>query len=223
MLSGSFRNMEEGNMFNSLEGKVLVASPHINDENFEHSLVYICVHDEHGAIGIIINQKIGKITDIDLKNYVKNFGDIIISQEKSLKKKRNTKQSDAMKSKNKKDYPVVFGGPVYSDKIVVLSLNKEQEKNFCIQRNLTYYSDIASFFKEYISGKKNHNKLLFAKGIAAWNPSQLEEEINQSHWFVVPASTELLFSQPSRSKWRNVIRELGISEYYKLVIYSGIN
>ena len=203
--------------FQSLEGKILVASPHINDQNFDQALIYVCMHDENGAVGVIINQRIGKIAEVDLNNYIKDFKNIIIQKSKS--NKITEKMGDA-KSKSAKHYPVLFGGPVYSDRIVILSLTKEQEKSFAEQQNLTLYTDMVTFVKEYAGGK-NYKKILFAKGIAAWSPSQLEEEISESNWFVVPASLDLLFSQRAKSKWESIIKELGINNYSNLVNYSG--
>jgi putative transcriptional regulator len=40
----------------SLEGKLLVASPHLPDENFFRSVVLIVRHDEEGAFGIVLNR-----------------------------------------------------------------------------------------------------------------------------------------------------------------------
>jgi len=207
--------MKMNHFIQSLEGKVLVASPHINDQNFGQSLVYICMHDENGAVGVIINHKIGKIAEVDLNNYIRDCKNIV-----SKKDKYNDSAKFNKSSKTLKNYPVLFGGPVYSDKIVVLSLTKEQEKNFYDRQTLTLYTDMIAFLEEYVDSS-SQRKLLFAKGIAAWNPSQLEDEVNKSNWFVVPASVDLLFSQRSKSKWENIIKKFGIINYHNLVNYSG--
>ncbi|AEI88522.1 MAG: Putative transcriptional regulator, AlgH/UPF0301 family [Candidatus Midichloria mitochondrii] len=214
MLNGDFMKLETA--FQSLGGKVLVASPYISDQNFEQSLVYICMHDENGAVGVIINQRIGRIAEADLNNYIKDFQSLVVK-----KNRLTSQQMERLYSPSRRrNYPVLFGGPVYSDKIVVLSLTKEQEKSFAENQHLTLYTDIVAFLKEYISGK-SHSKLLFAKGIAAWNPSQLEEEVSENNWFVVPASIDLLFSQRSKSKWEDLIKKFGIEKYHNLVGYSG--
>lgn len=41
---------------NSLEGKFLVASPHLDDPNFKRSVVFIVRHDEDEAFGFIVNR-----------------------------------------------------------------------------------------------------------------------------------------------------------------------
>lgn len=42
---------------NSLHGKFLIASPHLNDANFAQSVVLILEHHEEGALGIVINRE----------------------------------------------------------------------------------------------------------------------------------------------------------------------
>ena len=39
----------------NLRGHLLIAMPGLNDPNFFRTLTYICEHDKHGAMGIIIN------------------------------------------------------------------------------------------------------------------------------------------------------------------------
>ena len=41
---------------NSLSGHFLVASPHMEDPNFDHSVVLMIEHDEDGAFGLILNR-----------------------------------------------------------------------------------------------------------------------------------------------------------------------
>ncbi len=41
---------------NSLTGHFLVASPHLDDPNFEHSVVLMVEHDDEGAFGLILNR-----------------------------------------------------------------------------------------------------------------------------------------------------------------------
>ena len=38
----------------------LISSPHLNDQVFGHSLIYICEHDTKGALGFIINKPFPK-------------------------------------------------------------------------------------------------------------------------------------------------------------------
>ena len=42
----------------SLEGRILVATPSLNASYFEKTVIYIYAHDEEGALGTIINKKL---------------------------------------------------------------------------------------------------------------------------------------------------------------------
>ena len=40
----------------SLENHILIATPNLNDVNFHNAVIFICEHDESGAMGIIMNK-----------------------------------------------------------------------------------------------------------------------------------------------------------------------
>lgn len=200
--------------FESLEGKLLVASPHVTDPHFERSVVYICVHDDDDVIGVVVNHCIGRILENELKEYLraldKNF---------TNKSTQDIKDIAPKKTVRKKNYPVLLGGPAYTERVVVLSLNKEQEKKFAEEQALTLYTDLSSFLKEYNKGKTA--KLLFAKGLAVWHYQQLEQEIKNSDWILLPASLEILFAQKIQHKWEYLIKNIGISHLHNFVSYAG--
>src|SRR5690606_25588216 len=39
-----------------LEGQFLIASPQLQDPFFQHTVVYVCLHNAEGAMGVIINR-----------------------------------------------------------------------------------------------------------------------------------------------------------------------
>ena len=43
---------------NYLTGKCLVSMPHIDDDVFSRSVVYICMHNQEGAMGFMVNKQI---------------------------------------------------------------------------------------------------------------------------------------------------------------------
>src|SRR5471032_1384146 len=54
-----------------LVGRFLVAAPSMPDERFQKSVVFICKHDEDGALGIIVNNK---VDDLPLGQDYKQLG-----------------------------------------------------------------------------------------------------------------------------------------------------
>jgi putative transcriptional regulator len=81
----------------SLVGRFLVAAPSMPDERFQKSVVFICKHDDDGALGIIVNNK---VEDLPLGQVYKQLG-IEVSAAAA-------------------ERPVLFGGPVETSRGLVL-------------------------------------------------------------------------------------------------------
>jgi len=184
--------------FNSLEGKILVASPKVIDKFFEKSLIYIFLHDNNGVLGIRINREIGSVSNIDLL--------------KMLDKETN-------KIKNRR-LPVMFGGPVNTETIIALSMDKQQKKDLPSMQSVVLYTDIQKFAKDFVV-KNNKSKILLAKGISAWDSDQLEDEIADNSWFVIQPKVEFIFSHDLKNKWLSAMEQLGISDMSFVAPYSG--
>jgi putative transcriptional regulator len=50
----------------TLVGRFLVAAPSMPDERFQKSVVFICKHDDDGALGIIVNNKVEDLPLIEV-------------------------------------------------------------------------------------------------------------------------------------------------------------
>lgn len=191
-------NVYRENHSESLEGKVLIASPHLDDPYFNKAIIYICAHDSSGAIGVMINHKMGMVS----------YDDFLFSDEKA--RLQNNKFL-----KNKK-FPLMFGGPVNTDMLIALSFNKDEDKT----DSPIVHTDIVAFLKK-LSNAKQLSKVILAKGVSAWDSQQLEEEIAENAWLVTQLSTEMIFSQKPKDKWGYLIKGMGILKPYELVQYSG--
>src|SRR5215467_8686874 len=94
----------------SLAGRFLVAAPSMPDERFQKSVVFICKHDDDGALGIIVNNK---VDDLPLGQVYKQLG------------------IDVPESGDK---PVLFGGPVETSRGLVLhSADYKREETLVIE------------------------------------------------------------------------------------------
>ena len=56
----------------SLKNQILISMPHMTDPFFSKSVIYICEHNQQGAMGIIINKQFKKpeLRDIFDKLYI---------------------------------------------------------------------------------------------------------------------------------------------------------
>ena len=80
-----------------LVGRFLVAAPSMPDERFRKSVVFLCKHDDDGALGIIVNNS---VDDLPLGQVYKQLGIAV-------------QPADA-------DQRVLFGGPVETSRGLVL-------------------------------------------------------------------------------------------------------
>ena len=80
-----------------LTNQFLIAMPGMADETFEGTVVYLCEHNENGALGLVINKPI----DIKLKN---------LFEKVELRLDRHELG----------EQPVYFGGPVQTERGFVL-------------------------------------------------------------------------------------------------------
>lgn len=168
----------------SLRNQFLIAMPQMRDPNFEGTVTYICDHNEHGAMGIIINRP------LEL-----SLGEIL--------GQLNLGGQDINR-------PIYGGGPVQMERGFVLhSPQGEWESSLQISETvcLTTSKDILAALADEVGPKEN----LVALGYAGWDAGQLEQEIIDNIWLTCPASDEILFHTPCNKKFHTAISLLGFN------------
>ena len=55
-----------GDNINSLQGQLLIASPHMDDTRFQRSVIMMCQHDAQSAMGLVINKQASRLKLGDL-------------------------------------------------------------------------------------------------------------------------------------------------------------
>jgi putative transcriptional regulator len=171
----------------NLTDNFLIAMPALEDPYFAQSLVYICEHNENGALGIIVNRP------IDMK-MAELFEKIDI--------KLQAEELAAL--------PVYFGGPVQLDRGFVLhrpigfwqsTLRINEEVGLTSSRDVL--SEVAA------TGLPS--EIIVSLGYAGWEAGQLEEELAQNSWLTVPAKASILFDLPPEERLPAAMQKLGIS------------
>ena len=59
-LEGAADPVNVENMY--LSGQILIAMPGMSDPRFEKSVIYVCAHNEEGAMGLVVNRPIQSMT-----------------------------------------------------------------------------------------------------------------------------------------------------------------
>ena len=170
----------------SLSNSFLINMPHLNqDPIFGHSLIYICEHNEEGTMGLIIN-----------KPFQENQSSSIL-KDLGLKKiyKRNN---------------VYFGGPVSPDKGFILhDCNYKKDESIIVDNTAA-----VSYSDEIINDIKNGNgpnKFKIVMGYSGWDAGQLESELKNGDWMIMPSSKDLIFSKTEKDKWAIATSTLDIN------------
>lgn len=182
-------NLEVGDIMN-LTNHFLVAMPSMKDPYFQHSVIYICEHNEEGAMGLIINSPIditvgGMLKQVDIESAYPQ------SQTKSLKE------------------PVFNGGPVSEDRGFILHRPKDHYESSVRMTDdiaVTTSKDILTV----LGTDAEPQGYIVALGYSGWEAGQLENELSDNSWLTIEADSDLIFNTPTRDKWNKAIQKLGI-------------
>lgn len=174
-----------------LTGQLLIAMPNMGDPRFERSVLVICAHDESHAMGIIINKP---LADVEL-------GELL-------------EQLDIAPPDNIGRRPVYFGGPVQTDRGLVLhSLDYWLDKTMeiCPGVGLTATREILVDIADNGGLRAPPARFLLAIGYAGWDAGQLEEEIAVNAWAHCDADEAIIFASDASAAWTKALARLGVT------------
>ena len=166
-------------------GQFLLATPGMGDPRFERSVIALCSHDENGALGINVGDTSDEIT---FHGILKQF-DI------------DTGTVD--------DELVFLGGPVESQRGFLLhSLDLNLSDTLQVSDRWGLSSSIEML--RAIARGRGPEKWLVALGYSGWGAGQLESELTQNGWSIVPGESDWLFDGKIDDRWQHAWRSQGI-------------
>jgi putative transcriptional regulator len=191
----AFDLKEAGSLITELKHTFLVATGELNGSVFERAVIYMVSHTKDGAMGFIINQPQANITFKD------------ITQSMGIEKMMEARTAYAPTPISA---PIIYkGGPVENNRGFVIHGN-DYSKPSTVQVGpgvgLSTTSDIVAD----IATGKGPKDLNFCLGYAGWAPGQLEAELVDNGWLVVPADPAILFGTPSSDRYEAATKRLGI-------------
>lgn len=172
-----------------LTGQLLIAMPAMRDPRFTRSVIYMCVHNDQGAMGLVINRLVGSI----------KFSDLL--EELEL----DTAPIDSSK------FPAVhFGGPVETGRGFVLhSADYLRDDSMQLSEGLALTATV-DILRDIALGS-GPTKALLTLGYAGWGPGQLDDELQENSWLSVDCDPDLLFGSALDDKWDRALAKIGIS------------
>ncbi|MEO6226976.1 MAG: YqgE/AlgH family protein [Thermomonas sp.] len=176
-----------------LSNQLLVALPALHDPHFARSVTLVCQHDGDGAMGVMVN----RASEYTLGEVLQQMG---ISSD-----------SDALQSQI-----VLAGGPVHPERGFVLHDGEREWDSSLVVGDglfLTTSRDVL----EALARGEGPAQAVVALGCAGWGAGQLEQELVDDSWLMVPAGRGLLFDLPLEQRWQAAAGSIGVD----LINYAG--
>ncbi len=158
-------------------GKLLVASPKLDDPNFARTVVYVGMHDAKGAFGLVLN----RVLAIDVSDHLEGW-ERAVSAPAVLFKGGPVEPSAVLGLATPLDEP----GPGWSEMAGGAGL---------IDMSLPA-AETAPLL--------GHLRMFL--GYSGWGAGQLDAEIRDEGWFVVALELSDLFSEEPERLWHRVLR-----------------
>jgi len=160
------------------EVQFLIAARGLPDPNFSHTVVLLLRYDEGGAMGVIVNRPT-RVTVREVLPDVEVLGDY--------------------------EGPVFFGGPVLIERMLFLLRGDEPPADAALVAGDVYVSASRTALESLRQMAADSSQLRIFAGHAGWSPGQLDQEIADGGWHLVPARMDEVFAVDPRGVWERMV------------------
>jgi putative transcriptional regulator len=172
----------------SLAGKLLIASPAIEDPRFSRAVILICTHNTEHAMGIVLNKASENETLPELLDQLGVDGEGA-----------------------PEDAHILVGGPVSRDRGFVLHSEDYDSEgatlNVCDGVCLTATRDVL----HAMTSDHPPERFVLALGYSGWGAGQLEQELAENVWLVGEPDVALVYDPSLDTKWSRALTRIGVS------------
>ena len=155
----------------------LVAKPELLDPNFAQSVVLVVFPKDAGPVGVILNRPV----PLTLKD--------VFPEEPRLKGRADQ---------------LYFGGPVQVNALMFLFQRAAAPQNAFPVVDDLYLSGDGGLLDETLSSADGQVQRFFL-GYAGWATQQLDFEIAEGGWYVVPADLQTVLKGDPKTMWRDLL------------------
>jgi putative transcriptional regulator len=166
-------------MDESLAGQLLLASPALDDPNFERAVVLIALHSADGAMGVVLNRPSESCVAEAAPQLEPAVGE---------------------------SEPIYIGGPVQSSSIVLLAEFVDPTPAGVLALGRIGFPAPDADLSE-LAGATDRVRA-FA-GFAGWSDGQLEQEIERGDWIAQAALPDDVFTDAPEELWRDALTRMG--------------
>lgn len=157
--------------------------PQLLDPNFHKSVVLLCEHAAEGAFGLVVNRP----------------SDITAAEAVQLEPRLE----------NANELPLLIGGPVEPQRGWILTTEAPADVEHRGLGAGLYLSASPVLLRRALTARPLPKRTHVLAGYAGWGPGQLDAELQESAWLIMPVELDLIFEIPSTSAWEMAIRRLG--------------
>ncbi|MFM2073148.1 MAG: hypothetical protein RLZZ623_3412 [Actinomycetota bacterium] len=167
-------------------GRLLVATPPLDDPNFDRSVVYMIEHHASGAVGVVLNRPGQALADLTGEHHHALSGWIDLSSPPDV---------------------IFSGGPVATETLIALASGTGRNENaWGVVTSTVGIVDLTWSPQE--AAERIVSLRLF-QGYSGWGPGQLESEIAAGAWMTFDADVADVFTNTPSDLWREVVRRQG--------------
>jgi putative transcriptional regulator len=173
----------------NLANHFLIAMPHLEEDPFKRSVIYLCEHSAEGAMGIIINLPL----DMTVEKMLEEIEIDPITPTSALRQ------------------PLMNGGPMAEDRGFILhkTQNHKYESTLTVSEEIQLTS--SRDMLEALANNTAPENFLVSLGYCSWKTGQLEQELADNIWLTIEANVELLFSAPIAERWGLSLATFGVN------------
>ena len=193
----------------------LIAMPGLEDALFEHSVVYVCEHNDRGALGLIINKPsdlplAGLFEKIALKLNRTDLTNAPVFHGGQVQTERGFVLHEPMGQGGESVYSstLVIKGETLeaSDVVEVMDGDEDLAPRTPARLEMTTSKDVLEAMAEGAGPKR----ALVTLGYATWGKGQLESELAENAWLTVPADDAIIFETPPELRYSRAMGLLGL-------------
>lgn len=167
----------------SLAPALLLSMPQLVDPNFARTVVLLCDHGDEGAFGLVVNRP------------------------------AETSAAEAVQMEpgieDPNDLPLLLGGPVEPQRGWILTTEETEGTDSRPIGAGLFLSASPLVLREVLGSHPRPRHTAVLAGYAGWGPGQLDGELSDSAWLIMPVELDLIFETPPAEAWESALRRLG--------------
>lgn len=162
------------------KGRLLLATPPLEDPNFDRAVIYVLEHHDDGAIGLVLNRPTDEALEAPLDRWI-----------------------DLQTAPSS----VFTGGPVETNAMIGMAATKvvvDEPMEYITPISGLIASADLSADPAIVAAHVNTVRIF--RGYAGWSAGQLNAEIDQGAWLILDAEIEDVFSDRPEELWHAVLK-----------------